>query len=167
MYRHSISESVRRENAVTLWTKEEARGLFSRVPSPNVEGATSLVGIPWFTEGDRLGGTIVMWFDDAFEPSSEQSVTLPLLGEVFSMALASVLASRKRAEIDERAVLSPREMQVIMLIYEGLSNKEISTALGISQNTAKEYTSSVMRKLGAKNRTEAAIKASRMGIIRQ
>jgi DNA-binding NarL/FixJ family response regulator len=57
---------------------------------------------------------------------------------------------------DARATLTRREQDVARLVADGLSNKQIGAALGISERTAKFHVSSVMSKLGAANRTQVA-----------
>ena len=70
-------------------------------------------------------------------------------------------------ESDASAVesLTSRELQVIELLAQGLSNKSIATRLGISDQTVKFHVASICGKLGAANRTEAARKALRVGLI--
>ena len=53
--------------------------------------------------------------------------------------------------------LTSRETEVIALVCEGKSNKEIARALFITVDTAKAHLTSIMHKLGARNRTEAAL----------
>ncbi len=65
----------------------------------------------------------------------------------------------------EGADLSDREREVLQLLAEGKSNKEIGTALGISEGTIKAHLSHVFEKLGAADRTQALLVALRRGII--
>jgi NarL family two-component system response regulator LiaR len=51
--------------------------------------------------------------------------------------------------------LTPRELEILTLIAEGLSNKEIAARLFVSENTIKTHSSRVFDKLGAKRRTQA------------
>jgi DNA-binding NarL/FixJ family response regulator len=62
--------------------------------------------------------------------------------------------------------LSAREREVLQLMFEGRSNKEIAASLGISDHTVNIHTRNVMGKLGASRRTEAIATALRKGIIR-
>src|SRR5258708_24983645 len=61
--------------------------------------------------------------------------------------------------------LTPRERDVIALIAEGLSNKEIGCRLGISPDTAKFHVGRLIDKLDATGRTAAVAHAARRGII--
>jgi len=66
-------------------------------------------------------------------------------------------------EFDEP--LTPREVQVLELLAEGLPNKAIAVRLHISDQTVKFHVSSISGKLGAKNRTDAVRRAVRRGLI--
>lgn len=61
--------------------------------------------------------------------------------------------------------LTGRELEVLRLLAEGLSNKEIAHALGVSDHTAKFHVNAILAKLGAQSRTEAVVKAVRSGLI--
>ena len=64
------------------------------------------------------------------------------------------------------APLRPREMEILVYITRGASNKEIAHNLGISRQTVKNHMSSVLRKLGVEDRTQAAVLALRRGWVR-
>ena len=61
--------------------------------------------------------------------------------------------------------LTPRELQVLSLVADGLSNKAIAASLGVSDETVKFHLGSVFGKLGASNRTDAVRLALRRGLI--
>ena len=61
--------------------------------------------------------------------------------------------------------LTPREIQVLDLLAEGLPNKAIAVRLGVSDQTVKFHVSSICGKLGAVNRTDAVRRGVRRGII--
>ena len=61
--------------------------------------------------------------------------------------------------------LTPRELQVLKLISSGCSNKEIAANLDIAEKTARIHVSSVLEKLGARDRTQAAIYAIQRGFV--
>ncbi|HEX9923572.1 MAG TPA: response regulator transcription factor [Anaerolineae bacterium] len=61
--------------------------------------------------------------------------------------------------------LTPRELEVLQLVAEGLSNKAIGRRLEISEHTVKFHINAIMSKLGAQSRTEAVVQATRLGLI--
>jgi len=61
--------------------------------------------------------------------------------------------------------LTPREMDVLQLLAEGLPNKAIARHLGISDQTVKFHLASICGKLGAENRTDAVRLAIQRGIV--
>ena len=61
--------------------------------------------------------------------------------------------------------LTSREMDVLRLVAEGLSNKEVASRLSLSEHTIKFHVASVMGKLGAASRTEAVMLGIRHGIV--
>jgi DNA-binding CsgD family transcriptional regulator len=82
---------------------------------------------------------------------------------------ATVIAEGEGDDPDEDDVfdepLTPREVQVLELLAEGLPNKTIAQRLGISDQTVKFHVSSISGKLGAVNRTDAVRRALRRGLI--
>jgi two-component system, NarL family, nitrate/nitrite response regulator NarL len=87
---------------------------------------------------------------------------LVTLDESFASALL-----RPQPTIPEPLVepLTPREIEVLQLLAEGLSNKEIGSRLGISESTAKFHVNAILGKLGAQGRTDAVVRAARMGLV--
>jgi DNA-binding NarL/FixJ family response regulator len=61
--------------------------------------------------------------------------------------------------------LTPREMEILELVVQGMSNRRIAYDLGISHQTVKNHMTAILRKLGATGRTEAAVSALRRGWI--
>jgi two-component system nitrate/nitrite response regulator NarL len=61
--------------------------------------------------------------------------------------------------------LTPREQEVLALLAEGLSNKAIADRLAISEHTAKFHVNAVLSKLGVQRRTEAVVRAARLGLV--
>jgi DNA-binding CsgD family transcriptional regulator len=62
--------------------------------------------------------------------------------------------------------LTPREVEVLMLLAEGASNKTIARRLGISVHTAKFHVGRLIDKLEATGRTDAVAHAARLGVLR-
>ena len=61
--------------------------------------------------------------------------------------------------------LTGREEEVLRLVAEGCTNKEIAKKLSIAEDTAKKHVQSIIAKLGAADRTQAAMKAARAGLL--
>ena len=82
-----------------------------------------------------------------------------------------ILVADRRARDDDEdgpfgeEALTPREVQVLELLAEGLPNKAIAERLGISDQTVKFHVSAISGKLGAANRTDAVRRAVRRGLI--
>jgi len=76
-------------------------------------------------------------------------------------ALAFVRDERRR----EALGITPRELEILELIAEGLSNKEIAGRLFVSENTVKTHSSRVFDKLGAKRRTQAVQMGKECGLL--
>ena len=64
------------------------------------------------------------------------------------------------------SMLSPREEEVLQLIADGASTTEVADGLYISAKTVKNHLASIYEKLEARDRTQAVLRAVRMGIIR-
>jgi two-component system, NarL family, nitrate/nitrite response regulator NarL len=61
--------------------------------------------------------------------------------------------------------LTRREHEVLLLMAEGLANKSIAERLGITEHTAKFHVHTILGKLGTQSRTEAVVRAARLGLI--
>jgi DNA-binding NarL/FixJ family response regulator len=85
---------------------------------------------------------------------------------VFDPPLAApVLGARDPSSPTPVEDLTPRELEVLGLLAEGLPNKAIARRLGISEHTVKFHVNAVLGKLGAQSRTEAVVRATRLGLI--
>src|ERR1700761_3161122 len=91
---------------------------------------------------------------------------LAAIREVFSgkrfipRHIAARLADRM-----SRSDLTARELQILELVADGSTNKEIATALTISKNTVRHHVNSIMDKLNVSDRTEAVATAIRSGVL--
>jgi DNA-binding NarL/FixJ family response regulator len=80
-----------------------------------------------------------------------------------TFAEQSLTAAIPAEALDEP--MTPRELEVLSLVAEGMSNRAIGASLGISEHTVKFHVTSVMTKLEAQSRTEAVVKATRLGLL--
>lgn len=71
----------------------------------------------------------------------------------------------RRGESEPLHKLSRREQDVLEQITEGLSNPEVAAVLHLSRHTVKQHTTAIYRKLGARNRAEAASMARQLGLV--
>ena len=62
------------------------------------------------------------------------------------------------------ATLTPQQVRVLMMLSEGLLNKQIAYALGVSEATVKAHVSAILQKLGVESRTQAVIAAARIEV---
>lgn len=83
---------------------------------------------------------------------------------VFDPALATLPASDSIPEAPV-SPLTAREREVLNLLAEGLANKNIALRLGISDHTVKFHVNAIMSKLNAQSRTDAVVRATRLGLI--
>ncbi|MEV1178132.1 response regulator transcription factor, partial [Nonomuraea sp. NPDC049784] len=82
-------------------------------------------------------------------------------GVLFPDALRRIAAPRPRAAHD----LTPRELDVLRHLARGLSNAEIAAALYVTRETVKTHVGNVLDKLGARDRTQAVVRAYDLGIV--
>lgn len=68
-------------------------------------------------------------------------------------------------DVESTALLSRREMDVLRHLVAGLSNPEVAAVLNLSRHTVKQHTSVVYRKLGVRNRAQAASRAQQLGLV--
>ena len=61
--------------------------------------------------------------------------------------------------------LTPREQAILRLMAGGYSNREIADALGTAEGTVKNHASSILSKLGVRDRTRAVLKAIERGLL--
>jgi len=125
----------------------------------------------WAADAVRGGARSVLPSDatpdeiiTALEAAAVGLVTLP-------MEFATELASGLRAPAVPRQPgaatqpLTPREVEVLGMLAEGLANKNIAARLGISEHTVKTHVASILMKLDAFSRAEAVAIGARQGLI--
>jgi len=70
-----------------------------------------------------------------------------------------------RLGIESDVPLTQREAEVLKLVAEGLTNRQVAEALNISYETVKEHVQNMLRKIGVSDRTQAAVWAVRQGLV--
>ena len=84
---------------------------------------------------------------------------------VLEHGFGSLLPAPDARPAPSAAAFTPREREVLALLARGLSNRDIAEALEISAHTAKFHVNSILQKLGVERRTEAVVRAARMGLV--
>ncbi len=90
----------------------------------------------------------------------EPSVARKVVAEFARLAAPS---PRKAAQMLEP--LSDREIEILQSVAQGLTNKEIAKLLYLAEGTVKNYVSSILQKIEARDRTQAAIRARELGLL--
>jgi two-component system, NarL family, response regulator LiaR len=98
----------------------------------------------------------------ALKLSKPKTKTVVVEKEIYIKESAAFVFNNREAE---KLGLSKREMEVLQLMSDGLSNQEIAERLFVSLNTVKTHSSNVFVKLDVKRRTQAVEKAKRLAII--
>jgi len=91
-----------------------------------------------------------------------ESLLAPALSDR-ARSTARTMSDAFRSENVER--LTPRESEVLALMARGFSNREIALALGTREGTIKNHASSILSKLGVRDRTRAVLKAISLGWV--
>jgi DNA-binding NarL/FixJ family response regulator len=77
--------------------------------------------------------------------------------------ISDVSASADEDVIERLAKLTPQQVRVLMMLADGLLNKQIAYELGVSEATIKAHVSAILQKLGVDSRTQAVIAMNRVG----
>ncbi len=118
-------------------------------------------------EAACLAAGAAAFLSKTVDPDRLRDCVLALLGRG-DEAPAATPGEARASAIGEAAAaggLSARQMEIILLAAEGLSNKEIAAAIDVSPETVKSHLATVFQKLGARNRMEAIDAARRRGLV--
>jgi DNA-binding NarL/FixJ family response regulator len=133
---------------------------------PDVE----VVALTSFSEADRVhlaleAGASGYMLKDADADQVGAAVRAAKLGQVhLDPAVARMLTRNPVAPQNTSAMLTAREREILILLADGQSNRDIANSLVISERTARSHVSNVLMKLGLSSRTQAALWAVREGI---
>ncbi|MGP3960675.1 ATP-binding protein [Nonomuraea sp. 3N208] len=101
-------------------------------------------------------GTRLALGEPAFQAAVERGARLSREQAVAYALMEEAPSRRRSGEAGWRSPLTEREMEIARLIAQGMSNKEIASALVIAQRTAEGHTQHILRKLGFKSRAQIA-----------
>lgn len=94
------------------------------------------------------------------------AVQAVLAGDVWTppeIDLTKATVSEDEALVSRLSSLTPQQVRVLMMLGEGLLNKQIAYQLGVSEATIKAHVSAILQKLGVDSRTQAVIAINRIG----
>ena len=103
--------------------------------------------------------------DRSLAAASSQAPGLRLAVNDEAAEVKIVAAASSEREAGADAALTPRELEVLLLLTEGASNKAIARRLGVLVHTAKFHVGRLLDKLDAVGRTDAVAHAARLGVI--
>ncbi len=130
-------------------------------PAPPV---VALVPDESYTADAWAAGARGVLSHDAGAETLAAALTAVSLGmAVFDPSFAVALFPPRMPAPDQS--LTARERDVLQLLAEGAPNKIIATRLGISEHTVKFHVNAILNKLGVQSRTEAVVRAARLGLI--
>jgi len=148
-----------------------ARAVRAQYPSIKILVLTTYDDDQWVFDAVRAGASGYLLKDtpkeklfDAIKGTAlgNTYVDPSVAGKVLSM-VRGVYAGENSSLADE---FSEREAEILLLIARGYSNVEIADTLYLSPGTVRNYTSSIFSRLGATDRTQAAIAALRLGLLK-
>ena len=85
--------------------------------------------------------------------------------ERIALAELGRMARQARQSADVRAVLTDRELQILELVSQGLTVKQVASRIGLSPRTVETHIAKLYRKLGVRNRVQAVSKAAALGLV--
>jgi DNA-binding NarL/FixJ family response regulator len=128
------------------------------------EDSVALAGIRAGAKGFLLKDVSLAQLTTAVRTvAAGQTLFQPVLTE--RLLRSAELLRPRMPSSDYPEALTPRETEVLRLMAGGYSNREIANALGTVEGTVKNQTSSILSKLGVRDRTRAVLKALELGII--
>jgi DNA-binding NarL/FixJ family response regulator len=143
---------------------ETIRGLQVQVPGIRVLVFTSF-GEDSLIRATLDAGAIGYLLKDALQHDLVRAIRSVAAGEAFlAPAAQRQLMELLRKPRTEREALTTRETEVLRLIAEGQSNKQIARRLNLTEGTVKGYVSQILAKLHLEDRTQAALYAVRNGL---
>ena len=132
---------------------------------------TEVIALTSVLEDEKIfaairAGAIGYLLKDTEAHELRQAIKAAAAGQVQLSPEVAMRLLREERSAPQRPVeeLTPREMDVLRLLAQGLINKEIAQELGIGDKTVKTHVSNILGKLGVLSRTQAAVYAVQMGL---
>jgi len=149
------------------------RRLHEELPNGRVIVLTTFDDDEMVFDGLRAGAVGYLLKDASSEKLAE-AVRVAARGETFLQPSVAAKVVAEFARLSRKTVgtgnsvmdpLSERELEILRLIAQGASNREIAGALFLAEGTVKNHVSNILGKLGVRDRTQAALKAKDSGLI--
>ena len=160
------SRRIETVNALGAFSQFRRRSLFAR------EGFKAYGAVPLMTRG-KLLGALEIFHRSPLSPDEEWVSFLDALGSVAAVAIDNAAMQERLRRMQTGPAprrtpapppsLSKLEVQILHLMVEGLTNREIAAQVHLSQNTIKFHVRQILQKTGASNRTELAHQAAKEG----
>lgn len=145
---------------------EATRRIRASQPDTEVIALTSVLENEKVFDAIR-SGAIGYLLKDTESEELRRAIKAAAAGQVqLSPQAAARLLRDERPSEPQMEPLTPREAEVLQLLARGLANKEIARDLGIGEKTVKTHVSNILSKMGVLSRTQAALQAVRMGLIK-
>jgi DNA-binding CsgD family transcriptional regulator len=163
--RAMVSRRIETVTALSAFSQFRRRSLFAR------EGFKSYGAVPLSSRG-RLLGALEVFQRSPLNPDEEWLSFLDALGSVAAVAIDSATMQERlrqvRAPVQSRPSRLPPDLtrlerEIMRLVVEGKTNREIAAQVHLSQNTIKFHMRQILQKTGAGNRTEMAHIAAKEG----
>lgn len=130
-----------------------------------------VIAVTSFVEESRIraalqAGATGYLLKDADAADVVDAIRAAMAGEVrLDPAVAAALAASLRTPPSAAESLTAREREVVILVAEGATNREIGKRLGVAERTARTHVSNILTKLDLASRTQAAMWAVREGLV--
>ena len=179
-----VGDAADGETAVTLCAERRPDVVLMDLEMPGVDGveatrrikrdvpAVAVVVLTSFSDRDRImraldAGAVGYLLKDVEPEELEKAIESAARGDSPLDPRAARMLLRARQAAAPADSLSEREREVLLMVADGLSNKQIARQLSISEKTVKAHLTSVFRTIGVTDRTQAALWAERNGLGRR
>src|SRR5918997_528482 len=143
---------------------EATRSIKAGLPDVEVVALTSVLEDA-SVAGAVKAGAVGYLLKDTDAGELKRAIRAAAEGRVYLAPEAAARLMREVRAPDSPEPLTERETEVLRLLARGRANKQIGSELFIEEKTVKTHVSSILRKLGVKSRTQAALHAVRTGLV--